>query len=217
MIWFDHSRDVPAGAHALLSASKYHWLNYDEEKLLNMMTSQYATTIGSLIHELAAKLITTQIRVNKNDAKKMVKLYLLDHGVPRFAIDLDRYINNFVAYVNDGIGFSMRPEQVLKYSNNIFGTADAISYDEKAKVLRIHDLKTGVTNPSIKQLEIYASLFTLEYNIKPADLKRVELRIYYMGEVLTETLEGNEIVPVLEEIRDKMVSFDSFITALKEQ
>ena len=73
-------------------------------------------------------------------------------------------------YVNDAIGFRMRPEQPLFYSENCFGTADAISFDEKKKYLRIHDLKTGVGKVKLDQLLIYASLFCLEYNFKPGDM-----------------------------------------------
>jgi hypothetical protein len=55
----------------------------------------------------------------------------------------------------------MRPEQVLYFSNNCFGTADAIAYNEKKKFLRIHDFKSGKIPASLHQLEIYASLFCL--------------------------------------------------------
>ena len=36
MIWKDHSYDVREGEHAFLGASKYSWLNYDEDKLAKM-------------------------------------------------------------------------------------------------------------------------------------------------------------------------------------
>ena len=59
-------------------------------------------------------------------------------------------------------------EQALYYSDNCFGTADAISF--KKNFLRIHDLKTGVTPGSMKQLLIYASMFCLEYNFLPIQI-----------------------------------------------
>lgn len=209
MIWYDHSKDV--GAHALLGGSRYSWLNYDEEKLFNYVSSSYATTIGTLIHELAAKLIKNQIKVSKNDSRKMIMLYLLDNKVPRSVIDVERYLENFVAYVNDAIGFGMRPEQVLKYSENAFGTADAILFNEKKNFLRIHDYKSGVTQPSLHQLEIYAALFCLEYHVKPKDIS-IELRIYWNGEVITGLPTAADIVPVM----DKIITFDKFISGMKE-
>lgn len=45
------------------------------------------------------------------------------------------------AFVNDAIGYRMDPEVLLYYSDNAFGTADAISFIDG--VLRIFDLKTG--------------------------------------------------------------------------
>ena len=78
-------------------------------------------------------------------------------------------------YVNDAIGFKMTPEQILYYSDNCFGTADAILF--RNNFLRIHDLKTGKIPAHMEQLEIYAALFCLEYKVKPADIE-MELRIY---------------------------------------
>ena len=138
-------------------------------------------------------------------------LYLLDNKVPRSVIDVERYLENFVAYVNDAIGFGMRPEQVLKYSENAFGTADAILFNEKKNFLRIHDYKSGVTQPSLHQLEIYAALFCLEYHIKPKDIS-IELRIYWNGEVITGLPTAADIVPVM----DKIITFDKFISSMKE-
>ena len=58
-------------------------------------------------------------------------------------------------HVNDAIGFKMDPEVVLYYSENCFGTADAISF--KDNLLRIHDLKTGFSETNILQLKIYSN------------------------------------------------------------
>lgn len=211
MIWHDHQYDVPKDSHALLSGSRYSWINYDEEKLFNYVSSTYATQIGTQIHDLAAKLIKHQIKVSKNDARKMITLHLLDHGVPRSVIDISRYLDNFVAYVNDAIGFGMRPEQVLRYSENAFGTADAILFNEKKQFLRIHDYKSGVTEPSLHQLEIYAAFFCLEYHIQPKDIS-TELRIYWQDQIITGLPTAADILPIM----DKIISFDKFIKGMKE-
>ncbi len=39
--------------------------------------------------------------------------------------------HTFNAYVNDAIGYGLDPEVVLYHSENAFGTADAIGFDEK--------------------------------------------------------------------------------------
>lgn len=211
MIWFDHKKDTPEGAHALLSGSRYSWFNYDEEKLFNFVASTYAATIGTIIHEEAARLIKHQMKVSKVSARTIIMLALLDKKVPRAFIDIDRYLDNFVAYVNDAVGYGMRPEQVLRYSENAFGTADAILYNEKKKFLRIHDYKSGVTQPCLRQLEIYAAFFCLEYRIQPKDIS-IELRIYWNNEIITGLPTAADIVPIM----DKIITFDNYIKNLKE-
>lgn len=211
MIWHDHHYDVPKDSHALLSGSRYSWINYDDEKLFNYLTSSYATQVGTLLHELAAKLIKHQIKISKNDSRKMITLYLVDHGIPKAVIDINRYVENFVAYVNDAIGFGMRPEQVLRYSENAYGTADAILYNEKKQFLRIHDFKSGVTEPNLHQLEIYASFFCLEYHIQPKDIS-MELRIYWNNQIITGLPTAADILPIM----DTIIYFDKCISSLKE-
>lgn len=210
-VWHDHQYDVPKDGHALLGGSRYSWINYDEEKLYNYLVSTYATTIGTLIHELAADLIREKLTVNKSEAKKMIMLHLLKNGVPRAVIDVDRYLENFVAYVKDAVGFDMRPEQKVVYTQNAWGTADAISFNEKKGFLRIHDYKSGVTEPSLHQLEIYAAYFCLEYHIQPKDIS-IELRIYWQNQIITGLPTAADIVPIM----DKAISDNKFIDRLKE-
>lgn len=138
------------GRHAYLSPSNYHWLNYTPEKLEQTYVNQRMKQEGTELHEFASIAIKKRIRLAS--LKKALNLF-----------------------VNDAIGFRMRSEQLLFYSYNIFGTADAISF--KDNMLRIHDLKTGVTKASFLQLEIYAALFCLEYKVNPEDIN-FELRIY---------------------------------------
>lgn len=211
MIWYDHSKDIAPGSHAILGASTYSWLNYDEDKLYSLVQSRYANAnvIGTLLHELAAKLINNKITVGKNEARKIIQLYLLDNGIPRQFVDPNKYVDNFVAYVKDCIGFDMRPEQALKYSEFAFGTTDAIIFNEKKSQLKIFDYKSGVTQPSLHQLEIYAALFCLEYHVKPKDIS-TELRIYWQNDILVGEPTAADIVPIM----DKIVSYDQFISKL---
>ena len=113
-------------------------------------------------------------------------------------------------HVNDAIGYRMTPEQVLYYSENCFGTADAIKFSKD--FLRIHDLKTGDIPAHMQQLEIYTALFCLEYGIKPGDIG-IELRIYQNNEILKEVPTPEIILPIM----DKIKSFDKIIVSVKKE
>lgn len=209
--FYDHSRDIPEGSHAILSPSKYTWTNYDsEEKLYNLVCATYAQQIGTLLHKLAATAVKYRVRIPKIAAKPIILLWLLANGIPRGVIDVENYVPNFVAYVNDAIGFDMTPEQPLKYSENAYGTADAIRFNEKKMHLRIHDYKSGVTKPCLRQLELYAAYFCLEYHIKPKDLQ-IELRIYWQDQIITGLPTAADIVPLIE----RTIAYDKFIASLK--
>lgn len=160
------------GNHAFLSASKYHWVNYDDDKLAESYSRALAAQKGTRLHELAASLIQENIKLPRS--KKTLN-----------------------AYVNDAIGFRMVPEQILYFSENCFGTADAICFD--GKILRIHDLKTGVTATHMEQLEVYAALFFLEYDLSPKDVA-MELRIYQNDEVIVHNPEVDDINFVMNRI-----------------
>ena len=116
------------------------------------------------------------------------------------------------SYVNDAIRFDLRPEQPLKYSDNIFGTADAIKFDEDRGILRIHDLKTGVIKASMDQLEIYASIFFLEDDLDPRDIE-TELRIYQNDQIEIANPLSDDVLPIM----DKMILFDEIIEKLKKE
>lgn len=182
MNWNDHYRIE--NKHAFLSGSKYSWLNYDDEKLINSYNNFLAVQKGTELHSIAASLISNNIKVK----------------------NLKRTFN---MYVNDAIGFKMTPEQILYYSDDCFGTADAISF--RKQFLRIHDLKTGVTPAHMEQLQIYAALFCLEYNIKPIDIG-IELRIYQNDDILTLNPEPADI----SEIMIKIKRFSDLLEELKE-
>lgn len=174
MKWNDHSKDVPEGAHAFLSPSKHHWLNYDDEKLISVFRNHLMAQRGTELHDIAARLI-------------------------RFGIKLPRTKTTLNMYVNDGIGFHMDPEIVLYYSPVCFGTADTICFDSKKKFLRIHDLKTGISPVSMDQLRIYAGIFCLEYGWNPMDLS-YELRIYQNDDVVVDIPAQEEIMSVVNKI-----------------
>ncbi len=173
------------GQHAFLGASKYHWINYDSNKVAEAYNKFLATQKGTILHEFAAQCIK------------------LGQKLPKSAKTLNMY-------VNDAIGFKMIPEQVLFYSDNCFGTADAIVF--RNSLLRIHDLKTGVIPAHMEQLKIYAALFCLEYKTKPADIE-IELRIYQNDEVVYTNPEAKEIVAIMEKIK----AFDQIINQIKER
>jgi hypothetical protein len=168
-----------AGKHAFLSASKYHWTNYDEEKLEATFLTHMAAVRGTQLHELAMNLI-------------------------RLGVKMGRSKQTLNMYVNDAIGFRMEPEQVLMYSQNVFGTVDAISF--RKNLLRIHDLKTGVNKCSMRQLLIYAAIFCLEYGFKPTQIE-IELRIYQNDDVEILVPDPLDVINIM----DKIVKFDQII------
>ena len=113
-------------------------------------------------------------------------------------------------YVNDAIGYKMTPEQPLYFSENCFGTADAISF--KSNMLRIHDLKSGSTPASMNQLLVYSALFCLEYEFDPIDIS-FELRIYQGDQVLVHNPGAKEIQPIIS----KIIEFDKILNNIQEE
>lgn len=173
------------GQHAFLGASKYHWVNYSEAKLADTYANFLAAQKGTVLHAFAAQCI------------------LLGQKLPKSRKTLNMY-------VNDAIGYRMTPEQILYYSDNCFGTADAISF--RNGLLRIHDLKTGVTPAHMMQLMIYAALFCMEYHMNPGDIE-MELRLYQNNEVLFHNPMADDILPIM----DKIQTFDKIIDRVNGQ
>ena len=169
MNWNNHSN--LSGLHAFLGASKYHWINYSDDKVIESYRNFKAAERGTELHEFAAQCIKLRQKL-KGTA-------------------------NLANYVNDAIGFGMTPEVILYYSEYCFGTADAIKFDEKKSFLRIHDLKTGTIPAHMEQLEVYAALFCLEYHIRPADIG-MELRIYQNDDVMIFEPTVENIVPIMD-------------------
>lgn len=169
MIWNVHSN--LSGQHAFLGASKFHWINYSEDRLAEAFKNYKAAERGTELHEFAAQCIKLRQKL-KGTA-------------------------NLANYVNDAIGYGMSPEVILYYSEYCFGTADAIKFDERKGFLRIHDLKTGVTPTHMEQLEVYAALFCLEYHIKPGDIQ-MELRIYQNDDINIFEPHVENIAPIMD-------------------
>jgi hypothetical protein len=166
------------GEHAFLSPSSYHWIHYTPDRLIQRWTAAQAGAYGNMQHEYAQR----EIKAGR----------------------LSDLVGTIGLYINDAIRYRMTTEQVLYYSENCFGTADAICF--RYKTLRIHDLKTGVTPGSVHQLEVYAALFCLEYDINPFDIK-MELRIYQSDEVLVFDADPEDVSFIMEKIQH----FDSLI------
>jgi Protein of unknown function (DUF2800) len=167
------------GEHAFLSPSQYHWIHYTPNRLLERWTATQAAAYGTLQHEYAHREI--------------------------IAGRLSDLVGTIGLYINDAIRYKMNCEQVLYYSENCFGTADTISF--RYKTLRIHDLKTGVYPGSVHQLEVYAALFCLEYDMSPFDIK-IELRIYQDNEVSVFDADPEDIAFIMEKIQefDKVIA-----------
>lgn len=189
MNWNQHSS--LEGTHAFLSASSYHWLNYTDEKLITVFKNKLASQRGTKLHELASMCIQMNQKLPKSE----------------------KALN---AFVNDAIGYRMQSEQILYYSMNCYGTADAISFGKQRgserMILRIHDLKTGEVPAKMDQLMVYAALFCLEYGVKPGEID-IELRIYQGYEVLYYIPKPEEILPVM----DTIIRFDKLIEEVKKQ
>ena len=171
--------------HAFLSASNYHWLNYDEEKLRNAYAKSQAQYRGTALHDFAKQAI-------------------------QLGIKLPTRKNPLNQFVNDAIGYRMAPEQILFYSYNAFGTADAISF--RNNLLRVHDLKTGLTRVSMDQLEVYSGLFCLEYELLPKNID-MELRIYQTSKIIIHEPPHTDIRRIME----KILFFDKKIEEFKSE
>ena len=172
------------GCHAFLSASQYHWIRYDDDKLANTYRNMQAKEEGTRLHAFASEAIKLRQKLRGTQTINM--------------------------FVNDAIGFGMSSEVLLFYSENFFGTADAISFNEKQNMLRIHDLKTGSTPAHMEQLYIYAALFCLEYHQKPGNMGFV-LRLYQNNKIVEDTPTADVILPIM----DKIIQFDKLLNNIK--
>lgn len=180
------------GKHAFLSASKYSWIRYDDEKIYNTFFTAMQAARGTRLHEFAKMAIELGQKQPKTN----------------------QTLNMFV---NDALGLHMIPEQILYVSDNCFGTADAIWFGPSPQnrgrmLLRVHDLKTGISKVNINQLEIYSAMFCLEYGYSPFEID-IELRIYQNDERMIFIPDPEDI----QTIMDKIVRFDQIIETAKNE
>lgn len=171
--------------HAFLGASQHSWLNYSDDKLESVYKNNQLKILGTRLHFLASEHIKLGIKMPTS--KKTLNMF-----------------------INDAIGYKMQSEQVLYYSDNCFGTTDAISF--KRYLLRIHDLKTGIRQASMDQLYIYAALFCLEYHWDPSVLN-FELRIYQNDDIIIDIPDASNISWIMQ----KIIAFDKIINRIREE
>lgn len=171
------------GQHALLSPSTYQWLDKNEDELRTWFFNKAAAARGDALHAYAQQAITLRIEQADNGA-------------------------TLNTYINDAIRYGMTAEMPLYFSDECFGTCDAISIREERwddgvfMTLRIHDLKTGLIPASIKQLLIYAAIFFTEYAhaFKP-ETTRVILCIYQNDAIDTLIPDAAEIRAVISRVK----------------
>jgi len=183
--WNDHWR--LNGKHALLSPSGYHWLNYDDEKMQNVYLNNLRKEKGTRLHALASEMIN-------------------------LGVDPTNTRSCLIQFVLDAMGLGMESEKVLYYSDNVFGTADAIKYDEETNTLLVFDLKTGTSKPSFNQLLIYSAIFCLEYGFKPEKMSFL-LRLYQGRGFKELEPEGKDVRECMKQI----VAMDAVINKLKNE
>jgi hypothetical protein len=171
--------------HSFLTPSKPHWINYDASRLEISYHNHKRIVDGTRLHELASECIKLKISLPNNT----------------------KSIN---AFVNDALGYRMLSEVLLFYSENAFGTTDAIFFSTESKVLRVHDLKTGTGAGNKNQLEVYAALFCLQYKYKPENLE-IYLQIYQQDVITKWEPIPKDISRIMEVIR----AHDKQITHLK--
>lgn len=171
MIFNEHSN--LEGQHAFLSPSSPHWLKYDTDKLRTVYMNHQNVLMGTRLHAFAANAIDLGQKLPKT--KKTLNMY-----------------------INDSIGYKQSTERKLYFSKNCFGTADSIQF--RNGLLRIFDLKTGVISAHPDQLEIYAALFCLEYDIDPHAID-MDLRIYQNNDIYQWQPDPDNIYEKMEIIR----------------
>ena len=211
------------GQHALFSPSQPSWLNYSDEEFISKLTSKYKSNLGTEIHEWSAVQIALGHKVSSlreiyKDVETHIyeKYYSLEYGLSSFGLTLlknlkylpEETFGTIKNYINDCVGLKMETEVLIDFTDNFFGTADALRFDDKG--LKIFDLKTGSMPAKIEQPLIYASLYLLKNRLDPKNVP-VELRIYQNNDILRAIPSPDELVPVMNTI----IHFDKLMDDLK--
>ena len=215
MNWNDHSK--LKGTHPLFSPSQPSFYTLDADEFMDRLIRKSRVGLGTEFHEWAALKILRKHKVtNVREEVKSIDEYIYNkyfnkdydylpigavrllNSIPYVPKEVFTTIKDFV---NDAIGFGLDPEVVLYYSDDFYGTTDAIGMT--GKLLRIADLKTGSVPAKIEQLFGYDALYCLEYRVDPRSIEH-ELRIYQNDDILTVAPSGDEIKSYM----DKIVEFD---------
>lgn len=77
------------GQHAFLGASKYHWINYTDDKIADSYVRFLATQKGTVLHAFAAQCI------------------LLGQKLPKSQKTLNMYVNDAIGYVRQMDNFTI--------------------------------------------------------------------------------------------------------------
>lgn len=180
-----HKHPELEGKHAFLSPSNHSWQRYSKEHLLSVYENELNKERGTRIHAFVSESIKLGFKLGESTTA-------------------------IAQFVNDAIGFRMQSEVPLYYSHYVFGTADAIRFDEATMTLRIHDLKTGGRPVrTFEQLDAYAALFLLEYGYAPQQVTIIQ-RLYQAG-TFTEQIADTESIAAL------MSTMMDFTTALSDE
>lgn len=197
----DHRR--LEGKHAYLGCSQSSWESRSDEQLVQMYYSKFAADIGTACHKFAQDCINQKMKLRKTD-DHLIDYYIqvvwpMFSGtiIPKGAYDSKMLIETISLFVNDAIGFRMDSEVILAYDETYsFGTSDAFSCDEKEKIIRVSDLKTGIHPVKMTQLLLYAAQYCLEYHKNPKEYS-YELRVYQNAEII-------EYFPMAAEVEEHM-------------
>lgn len=184
---FNHHEEL-RGKHATLSPSKYYWVDYTPERLREYFGRLHAVEEGIDTHDFARRCIERGVKLPKR--KKTLNMY-----------------------VNDSINLGLTPEQVLYYSSDCFGTADAIGFQDG--VLYIFDLKTGTSSADMRQLLIYAALFCMEYPREWSAVSEVVLRIYQNKTFREERPTKEKVVDVAKRICEANIMLTEYDLDIK--
>ena len=203
--------------HALFSPSQPAWLGYDDDEYIRKLVSKYRKAIGTEIHEwVSGQIVLGHKATSLREIYKDIETHIFEKNSFTDSKTGERITSNFgrtllffmkyvpeetfgtiKSYINDCIAFKMETEVRVEFSENFFGTADAIRFD--GKNLKVFDLKTGATPGKIEQPIIYACLYLLKYHIAVESVS-VEARIYQNNDILGATPDTSELIPIMNKI-----------------